>query len=159
MGNAKLAVEQGKSRRKAMRPKMPETTPKHTPGPWTFRKGGPVRVEGVNIDGMSEFAHPHIVCIYNDEQGRRCTAFVAECASATLDNEANARLIAAAPDLLAAAEAAIGRLEAWSQGHEKLAGHPLDERFIHDQLRSMAGNFRILASNLRAAIAKAKGKS
>lgn len=62
----------------------------HTPGPWTAR---------------SKAGRPHVVAIYQDEQNRRCTAFVAICDSTTLPNAENAQLISAAPDLLAALKA------------------------------------------------------
>jgi hypothetical protein len=70
---------------------------KHTPGPWKFRKAGGM------IMGDSKTDWPaHVVYQYRDEQGRHCTAFVAVCESTTLPNEANALLIAAAPDMLEA---------------------------------------------------------
>jgi hypothetical protein len=70
---------------------------KHTPGPWKFRKAGGM------IMGDSKTDWPaHVVYQYRDEQGRHCTAFVAVCESTTLPNEANALLIAAAPELLTA---------------------------------------------------------
>lgn len=78
-----------------------EKTPPHTPtpGPWTAR--------------VSAVGHqpPHVVAIYQDEQDRRCTAFVAICDSTTLDNAANALLIAATPDLLSALRALVAGVE------------------------------------------------
>lgn len=68
-----------------------KTPPPHTPGPWTAR----MRLT------------PHVVAIYRDEQGRRCTAFVAVCNSTTLANASNAHLIAGAPELLAACKNAL----------------------------------------------------
>lgn len=64
---------------------MSET--KHTPLPWEYRTGG---------ESNGESYPPHVVHLYRDEQGRRCTAFLANCESATHDNEANAQLIVTA---------------------------------------------------------------
>lgn len=68
----------------------------HTPGPWQYVPASPY----IDHKGERAEAPPHVRYRYENERGRRCTAFVANCESATLDNDANARLIAAAPDLL-----------------------------------------------------------
>lgn len=62
---------------------------KATPRPWECVPGR------AYIDHRGERAQmpPHVRYHYKDDQGRRCTAFVANCESATLDNDANARLI------------------------------------------------------------------
>ena len=57
----------------------------YTPGVW----------HAVRMDG--EWM---IRTVYHDQQQRRCTAFPATCRAGGQDNEANAKLIAAAPDLL-----------------------------------------------------------
>ena len=75
------------------------TPAEHTPGPWEYRKGGKANLD---IEGDVHY-NPHVVAIYRDGEGRRCTAYIAECSSTTADNDANAALIAAAPDLLEAA--------------------------------------------------------
>ena len=74
---------------------MSET--KHTPGPWHYRSGGSLQLEG---DKEPRFYPPTVVKFNKNRQGLRTTAFIATCESTTLPNAANARLIAAAPDLL-----------------------------------------------------------
>lgn len=70
---------------------------KMTPGPFTYRRGIP-----------EQEVPPHCVRVYNDDQGRRCTAFPVVCDSATEPNEANAEGLCAlrndAEDLLTAYE-------------------------------------------------------
>jgi len=46
---------------------------------------------------------------------RRVTSYVAVCEATVLDNEANARLIAAAPDLLEVAKLVMPLLEDWHE--------------------------------------------
>ncbi len=58
--------------------------------------------------------------------------------------------------LLAAAEAALDRLEAWGERHAYLA-RTIQEGPLCDQHRNQAANYGALAADLRAAIAKAKG--
>ena len=59
-----------------------------TPGPWIAR--APTYSD----------VPPHVVRILRDDQQRKCTTYVADCQHA-----ADARLIAAAPDMLAALKA------------------------------------------------------
>jgi hypothetical protein len=86
-------------------------TGKYTPGPWKARKAGELTVEG----SATKFPN-HVVYEYKDNLGRRCTAFVAHCDSATLENEANARLIAAAPELLEALKECLPQIR-WASIH------------------------------------------
>jgi len=74
----------------------------HTPGPWEAGKAVHVSL----AEPEAEFDVPsHVRRRFLDEQGRRCTQFIADCNMNMMEHAANARLIAAAPDLLAIAEA------------------------------------------------------
>ena len=84
----------------------------HTPGPWAAKE---IQCEEIQCDALSVYHDPERV-------------------------KADARLIAAAPDLLVAARAALGAIEA----HDVLSGTPGKERPV-----------KVV---LRAAIAKAEGK-
>jgi hypothetical protein len=106
----------------------------HTPGPWTLL----IHVEGdpvLNVirDGTEKY------------RGSITSAkWIAELDADSLDgecgeNEANARLIAAAPDLLAACEAVLSNLDHLSD------------------VWGQEGVTRTVQDRLRAAIAKAKG--
>jgi hypothetical protein len=53
------------------------------------------------------------VRVYRDDQGRRCTQFIATCNGATCPNEANSRLIAAAPELLEGITRVLPTLKNW----------------------------------------------
>lgn len=72
-----------------------------TPGPWKARKAILGLSENIVMDTPATVVHQ-----WEDEQGRRCTAFVAACEAPTLDNDANAAFIASArtavPELLRA---------------------------------------------------------
>jgi hypothetical protein len=103
---------------------------KHTPGPWRYRqpisdrlRGQPIRSLEVLVDGPNGIYKPYV-------------ADVRSLDAAGNDNtEANARLIAAAPDLLAALE---------SIASSGLAKDSADARF--------------LCGIARAAIAKVRGE-
>jgi hypothetical protein len=97
-------------------------TAKHTPGPWKITKVMELRKA------------THYAVKHNDGTGSFSTEVVAQC-----EKEANARLIAAAPDLLAAANAGL---------------------FLADTLANLQGNQEAakIASVLRAAITKATGQ-
>lgn len=72
---------------------------KHTPGPWECWPSQQV-----------------VVRRCRDEQGRRVTHFLAHCNSATQDNVANARLMAAAPEM-------AERLERYEEGLKTILAH------------------------------------
>lgn len=93
----------------------------HTPGPWTFRPGSGL---GFYVEGRLEKENGHWL--------------IAEACGRSNQNEANARLIAAAPDLLSALE----RIE-YSYAL-LLAGKP-----VRDAAETLA--------ECRAAIKKARG--
>lgn len=94
------------------------TQAKHTPGPWSQTKNTPSLIEAIHHGEMTTIAQ----------------ALEPEGSASIPDKWANARLIAAAPELLEALEAALRGLT-----HDS---HP------------MAQSIRI--KNARAAIAKAK---
>ncbi len=97
----------------------------HTPGPWTAQ-----RPRGVMPAGGGEWPRS---LIFAEGVGQR----VADAYWPCDEQEANARLIAAAPDLLAACEAILGPMDYY----DPVKGFPLYEPF----------------QMLKAAIAKAKG--
>jgi hypothetical protein len=69
---------------------------KHTPGPW--RAHYSKRFENYSIFGGGKSTDAHWICI-------------TKCESTPRDHEANARLIAAAPELLEAAQVALNYIE------------------------------------------------
>jgi hypothetical protein len=73
----------------------------HTPGPWVPRRAGTF-IEGEPGHEETHNYPAHVVVIDKTDKGLRRTRFVAECSGSGLPNDANARLIAAAPELLAA---------------------------------------------------------
>jgi hypothetical protein len=109
---------------------------RHTPGPWT--------VESVNSEALHDICldyripgagHPVLIAtVFDDENPGRPGDI------STIEAEANARLMAAAPDLLAACEL-------WDQGFTE------GEQFTPEQFRVWVNKNRAAA---RAAIAKAK---
>ena len=103
----------------------------HAPGPWQALNGGPYVTTNCDPEGE------HVICITANHVNQVC--FAAPVAS--LIDAANARLIAAAPELLAMCEHAAGVIHAIQTGNVPagLIPHIDSERLI------------------RAAIAKAKG--
>ena len=101
---------------------------KHTPGPWTFTS------EQISDDGVQ--IHDEIRCFHLQSGDTLVLDGCGCCDSPRLGNPADARLIAAAPDLLKALE---GLLDCAIYGF----GLPDDNEF---------------SLNARAAIAKAKGE-
>jgi len=71
----------------------------HTPGQWEPCDGASVG----NLEWPT-----HVKRTFLDEQGRRVTQFVATCNDMLPEVHANARLIAAAPEMLAALKLAVG---------------------------------------------------
>lgn len=109
-----------------------ETTQKHTPGPWRYQReqhaemGRPSFYKYEVYTATGEYGHP-----------------------ATCDNEANARLIAAAPELLEALMGVVGWVECEITGktYRCVSDATPDEYCEKCKLREKA----------RAAIAKAGG--
>lgn len=99
---------------------------KHTPGPWTFTS------EQISDDGVQ--IHDEIRCFHLQSGDTVVLDGCGCCDSPRLGNPADARLIAAAPDLLGALEVIV------ATEHERHGYNP----FWTDQAR--------------AAIAKAKGE-
>lgn len=93
-----------------------DNAPMHTPGPWVRMRAEPWTVENDDAYGHTytgigaENEHPIALVVAADYQSDGCF-------------DANARLIAAAPDLLAALQ---GMLEAFG-GFRDLAGNPVEE--------------------------------
>ena len=104
---------------------------KHTPGPWKVTKDARV---------FSESARE-----WNRTFNANTPAFIAACS----ENAANARLIAAAPDLLAAAE----DMDAWTQRDVPGALSPSEWL-----LGGCVNDFAASLAKLRAALAAAKGE-
>lgn len=104
---------------------------KHTPGPW-------VNAPCAESVGRGE---PH-------GPGHRCWTQPRDAAGrpVNLGLQANATLIAAAPDLLEALEEAASFLEMVGDDYEELCEY------------AMAASVRVNAAKSRAAIAKARGK-
>lgn len=75
----------------------------HTPGPWEACDGA-----NVSINEIATIVPNHVRRTFYDDKGRRCHQFVADC-NELPEAAANARLIAAAPDLLEALRAFVDR--------------------------------------------------
>ena len=71
---------------------------RHTPGPWFAWK---------SPDGQWT-----VKAVYDDAMGLRTTAWPAVCNAGAQDNEANARLMAASPELVDALKAALEWIDA-----------------------------------------------
>lgn len=114
----------------------------HTPGPW--------KNDGVDVFRSDEGP---VWVIEDEAETNICLAFVfASGVNLQVSEDeaaANANLIAAAPDLLAACEEAQ-RGKQWGQG-----GMDSDDLYQ----RGLARGWRECADTLKAAIAKAKGES
>jgi len=95
----------------------------------------------------------HRICVLYDHaehDGKPCGSIESQN-KAQDEIDANARLIAAAPDLLEACRAALGVMEQHGHTHDNpTAGAPID---MHD-----TGLSSPLSDVLRAAIAKAEGR-
>ena len=100
---------------------------KHTPGPWTLDR----------TDWMDRPSQDIYVSggEYEDEDGSPCAvgvAIVVCTPTGEVGGNANARLISAAPDLLAACEAVVS---AW-ESKSPLAWQPENNHALLDNLRS-----------------------
>ena len=74
----------------------------HTPGPWEACDSASITMNDEPVAVPS-----HVCRRRRDEQGRRVTEFIADCNMRLPEANANARLIAAAPELLALVRDAI----------------------------------------------------
>lgn len=81
----------------------------HTPGPWTIER---MPIQSCGGSNTCYKIGPFQACIYDDWRPR-------EVGISENENSANARLIAAAPDLLAACEAAVVWMDAPEWRREK----------------------------------------
>jgi hypothetical protein len=123
-----------------------EASATHTPGPWTVRKSGVSRFSTDGENWEDEPYPDHVVRIYRDSQGRRCTQYIALCKGAALPNDANANLIAAAPDLLQELEHICAEAESWHSMH-------------HAQNLIQCDSICKAIPKMRAAIRKARGEA
>lgn len=111
-------------------------TLKHTAGPWRVASGDNYEVESDNYPASYSHRFP------GDDTG----SSLACVGNRTEDfGEANANLIAAAPDLLAACETALSEIEYTQHNHFRLGALG-------------AGALERTMRNLRAAIARATGE-
>lgn len=116
---------------------------RETPGPWTYVGIRPSKIENgvVSVDLDAPYEFYSVRRVYEDERGR-CTQMVADVVVTRgheAEAEPTARLIAAAPDLLAALKRAEGHV------------------FTSCALDSKVKSFRDDLEFVRVAIAKAEG--
>lgn len=119
---------------------MKNASVSHTPGPWSAIDDGS-RSDGLWVSGPSR-GEP-VICdlvgrLYDHE---------AQCGQLTGEDVANAHLIAAAPDLLAALKRTVDTIKAWHCLHGDEIGWDI---YLQHAPEMQAIN---------AAIAKAKGRS
>ena len=110
---------------------------KHTPGPWTITEDGRIQAPKLDAKCWEQRQYKHIAS----------APFAADALTPIImggERAANARLIAAAPELLAALEWALKNIE-------ELAIPEFDKRGAVTSLNNCA-------DKARAAIAKAKGE-
>lgn len=69
----------------------------HTPGPWTACNG-----QSLTINDDEVVVPNHVKRVFVAPDGRRCSQFICACNLQLDESTANARLIAAAPELLSA---------------------------------------------------------
>ncbi len=87
----------------------------HTSGPWEYRNAG--KWTQILEDGTTKERETpdHVVAQWRNAAGLRCTGFICVCQATTLPNADNARLIAAAPEMLEALKAlADGTTANWT---------------------------------------------
>lgn len=123
------------------------SAPKHTPGPWT--------TNGAEVFGADGFAvcdprqGPHLHANYDSDRGHWGSTPGASIERSEEEEEANARLIAAAPDLLSA----LRRLVKAQEPFREIKGRSLFDLSHAWQAERLAAS-----ECARAAIAKAEGK-
>lgn len=114
----------------------------HTPGPWTIDWNG----------GMA----PRILGIDHPGHAREIADVRFSNGSDDPQVHDNARLIAAAPDLLAALERTTERLEAWVDGerHAQIAAEERGDRHAAEGHWNTVKNYGAIIDQNRAALAK-----
>lgn len=124
---------------------------KHTPGPWTSGSARTGRVFGADgYEVCDPTQGPHLHVDYDSDRGHWATTPGAYVDRTDEEIEANARLIAAAPDLLEGA-ALIARLETNEETLERTG----DQQSGDDAVETLSG----LIHKARALVAKAEGRS
>lgn len=124
-------------------PARMEDEARHTPGPWT----------ALDHITVSEHTPQHV-----EVRGPRRIEAIADCfyGRSNVEMFANARLIAAAPELLAALNECLAQLEGpagvWGDGR---GNDGKKTGLSHDEFNQLRGQ---RLSNARSAIAKAKGQ-
>lgn len=128
-----------------------EKTARHTPGPWTSGSARTGRVFGADgYEVCDPTQGPHLHVDYDSDRGHWATTPGAYVDRTDEEIEANARLIAAAPDLLEGA-ALIARLETNEETLERTG----DQQSGDDAVETLSG----LIHKARALVAKAEGRS
>lgn len=118
---------------------------KHTPGPWKVRKEWQGDGKEVYPDVKVKIGQPSELCVVD--------GIYEECA-------ANARLIAAAPDLLAKCVKVVDWLDKLAAASESNASNWKDRLpALAESCVADAKNYRRTADDVRAAIAKATGSA
>ena len=128
---------------------------KFTPGPWKYAALHAVDISDGKATPILDGPLTNFIVkrTYRDEQGRRCTSFIAEANSVLLEVSANARLIAAAPELYEALVQARTFIE--EELETRQASFLPDPTDAESTYLSDAGQALTVA---KAALAKAEGR-
>lgn len=112
----------------AAKQKKTKSVVKHAPGPWAFREGDRERRDSSRVFKANdeEFLIAHVICDFRNDMARA-------------EDIANARLIAAAPDLLEACRNVLSWLDGGqSVAHGCIVAPPADKAAA-DMLRNVIG--------------------